>query len=53
MKAELGADGFLRVQAETPLESYALKRWLDEPEPLGERVLVLTVVHPFQTEKPK
>lgn len=30
MKAEIDADGQLTVSSETALESYALRKWLDE-----------------------
>ena len=32
MKAELKENGILKVTAETPLEEYALKRWVDESD---------------------
>lgn len=33
MKATIDEKGCLTVQAETPLEAYALKKWMDEFQP--------------------
>lgn len=38
MRATIDAHGALKVEAETPLEQYALSRWIDEnmPEPSAD-----------------
>lgn len=46
MKATIDEKGCLTVQAETPLEAYALKKWSEEyqpQEPSGCKSTLLTV----------
>jgi len=36
MKAWINADGILHIRGETPVEVYALKKWLEEAPQSGE-----------------
>lgn len=40
MKAEINENGMLTIKTETPLESYALKKWLDENKEIGGEKLM-------------
>lgn len=51
MKATINEKGCLTVEAETPLEAYALKKWVDEFRPLdpsGCESTFLVVTSPIE-----
>ena len=51
MKAEIDENGCLKVEAEAPLECYALKRWVDENFANGDTSILRNIV--FDWSYPK